>query len=102
MREYIEEILLQALESFGVFEEDIVLELETPRDPSHGNLTTNVALMLAKKLGKKPREFAGELAASLQLDRERVSSVEIAGPGFINFRFHLVQQGICINGLSIE
>ena len=69
-----------------MYEEDYRLELERPRDPSHGDVTTNVALILAKRLGRKPRELAGEIAAALELDRELVESVEIAGPGFINFR----------------
>jgi arginyl-tRNA synthetase len=42
--------------------------------------------MLAKRLGRKPRELAGELAARLELDKAQVSSIEVAGPGFINFR----------------
>jgi arginyl-tRNA synthetase len=74
------------LEKFGQYEEDYVLELEQPRDPSHGDLTTNVALVLAKKLRRKPRELAGEIAAQLDFDRDVIESVEIAGPGFINFR----------------
>jgi len=79
--------LLECLEPFGMFEEDFHLELDTPKDRSHGDLTTNVALVLAKKLERKPRELAGEIAANLKLPKDFVESVEIAGPGFINFRF---------------
>ena len=74
------------LEKLGIYEEDVDIVLEKPRDRSHGDLSTNVALMLAKRLGRKPRELAGELAAGLELDRDLIESVEIAGPGFINFR----------------
>ena len=84
---HIEEALLHALESYGVFEEDVTLELERPKDPSHGDLSSNVALVLSKRLDRKPRELAGELAAKIDLDRDLVASVEIAGPGFINFRY---------------
>lgn len=87
IEEKIEHAILQSLESYGVFEEDISLELERPKDPSHGDLSCNVALMLSKKLGRKPRELAGEIAATIELDRDLVESVEIAGPGFINFRY---------------
>jgi arginyl-tRNA synthetase len=83
----IESALRHSLESYGVFEEDIALELERPKDPTHGDLSCNVALILAKKLKRKPRELAGEIAATIELDRELVESVEIAGPGFINFRY---------------
>ncbi len=86
MKEEVRNALTAVLEDFGMFEEDYVLELERPRDPSHGDLTTNVALTLSKKLGRKPRELAGDIAASIDLDRDLVESVEIAGPGFINFR----------------
>lgn len=86
MSDPIRDALLRALEPFGVFEEDIVLELDVPKDPAFGDVTTNVALILAKRLERKPRELAGEIAASLDLGKDVVASVEIAGPGFINFR----------------
>ncbi len=78
--------LFVALEVYGVFEEDIHIDLEKPRDRSHGDLSTNVALMLGKRLKRKPRELAGEIAATVSFPRELIESVEIAGPGFINFR----------------
>ncbi len=78
--------LLAALEKFGVFEEDVDIILEKPRDRGHGDLSTNLAMVLGKRLGKKPRELAGEIAAGIDLPKAVVESVEIAGPGFINFR----------------
>jgi len=78
--------LFAALEKYGVFEEDIAIELEKPRERSHGDLSTNVALMLGGRLGRKPRELAGEIAADVSFAHEVIESVEIAGPGFINFR----------------
>jgi len=78
--------LLAALEKYGLFEEDVRIELEKPRDRGHGDLSTNLALMLGKRLGRKPRELAGEIAANVDLPKDVVESVEIAGPGFINFR----------------
>jgi arginyl-tRNA synthetase len=78
--------LLAALEKFGIFEEDVDIVLEKPRDRSHGDLSSNLAMVLGKRLGKKPRELAGEIAAGVDFPRAIVESVEIAGPGFINFR----------------
>ena len=78
--------LFDALEQYGVFEEDIAIELEKPRERSHGDLSTNLALMLGSRLKRKPRELAGEIAAAISFPREIIESVEIAGPGFINFR----------------
>ena len=55
------------------------------RDPAHGDYATNLALVLAKPLGKKPRQVADQLVAALQVPDGFVRKVEIAGPGFINF-----------------
>lgn len=78
--------ILRRLEEYGLFEGDLEVELEKPRDKSHGDLSSNVAMVCAKRLKRNPRELAGELAANLVFDREMIASVEIAGPGFINFR----------------
>jgi arginyl-tRNA synthetase len=60
--------------------------LERPRNPEHGDWATNVALTLARPLGRKPREIADELAGRLDASAAGVRAVEVAGPGFINFR----------------
>ena len=57
--------------------------VEPPRDPTHGDMATNVAMVLAKEAGKKPRELAEAYAAKLRAD-DLVGKVDIAGPGFIN------------------
>ncbi|HMA00773.1 MAG TPA: arginine--tRNA ligase, partial [Gemmatimonadaceae bacterium] len=59
--------------------------LERPRDPANGDWSTNLAMMLAKPLGEKPRALAARLVEKLDLHAAGVSRVEIAGPGFINF-----------------
>lgn len=61
--------------------------VEPPRDPGHGDLSTNAAMVVAKPLGKSPREIATALASHFENDAD-VASVEVAGPGFINFRLH--------------
>jgi len=63
------------------------IDVTPPRDPAHGDAATNVALALAKREGRNPRELAGEIVGALELAPDFVSDVEIAGPGFINFRF---------------
>src|SRR6185312_2287954 len=57
--------------------------VEPPRDASHGDMATNVAMVLAKDAGRKPRELAESIAEKLRGD-ETIEKVEIAGPGFIN------------------
>jgi arginyl-tRNA synthetase len=59
--------------------------VEPPRDPLHGDMATNAAMVLAKPAGAKPRDIAEALAAKLS-DDARVSSAEVAGPGFLNLR----------------
>lgn len=66
--------------------DDVAPVLERPRDPSHGDWATNVAMMLAKPLGRKPRDIAEALVAELRTADVGVARVEIAGPGFLNFR----------------
>lgn len=60
------------------------IQVERARDRGHGDLASNVALVMAKPAGRKPRDLAGEIAAALPAD-PRIENVEIAGPGFINF-----------------
>jgi arginyl-tRNA synthetase len=63
----------------------IEFTLERPRDPSHGDLATNLAMQLARRERSNPRAMAERVVAALDLASARVASVEIAGPGFINF-----------------
>src|SRR6195256_3016512 len=57
--------------------------VEPPRDPSHGDMATNAAMVLAKEAGRKPRELAQAIADGLASDG-LVQKVDVAGPGFIN------------------
>ncbi len=57
--------------------------VEPPRDPAHGDLATNAAMVLAKDAGKPPRQIAEAIAEKLRAD-VIVAKVDIAGPGFIN------------------
>lgn len=61
------------------------ITVEPPRDPSHGDITTNAAMLLAKPAKKSPRDIAALLAAKAE-SLDGVVSVEIAGPGFLNMR----------------
>jgi arginyl-tRNA synthetase len=57
--------------------------VEPPRDAAHGDMATNAAMVLAKEAKAKPRDLAEQIAARLRTD-DLISSVEVAGPGFIN------------------
>lgn len=70
----------------NVFDADVAVELTRP-DEQFGDYATNVALQLAGRLSKNPREVAETLAAKLREDlAEKVSEVSIAGPGFLNLK----------------
>jgi arginyl-tRNA synthetase len=66
--------------------DDVSPILERPRDPSFGDWATNLAMTLAKPLGKKPRDIAEALIAALDMPSVGIVSAEIAGPGFVNIR----------------
>jgi arginyl-tRNA synthetase len=59
--------------------------VEPPRDPSHGDLATNAAMVLAKRAGTNPRALAALIAPKLS-ELDEVESADLAGPGFINIR----------------
>lgn len=69
------------------------VQLERPRNPEHGDLATNLALILARRVGRPPREVAETILERLDLPAAGVATAEVAGPGFINFRLqHAVLQ----------
>ncbi|HOB12791.1 MAG TPA: arginine--tRNA ligase [Novosphingobium sp.] len=79
---------LDALEAAGTLPGGLnraAITVEPPRDPSHGDLATNAAMVLAKPAGTNPRALAEALVAELG-KLPAVTSAEIAGPGFINLR----------------
>jgi arginyl-tRNA synthetase len=76
--------LIRAARSLGA-PEDVNPLLERPRETSHGDWATNLAMVLAKPLKSKPRDIADRLRDSIDLERAGVSRIEIAGPGFMNF-----------------
>jgi arginyl-tRNA synthetase len=79
MQEFTDKIAVAVKDIYGI---DANVELTVP-DESFGDYSTNIAMQLAPKLGKNPREIAGQIKDALNND-EAISGVEIAGPGFIN------------------
>ncbi|MFU8811573.1 MAG: arginine--tRNA ligase [Balneolaceae bacterium] len=88
MESYLQQQLKRALLTMGLTDDQLPnLQIETPRDPSHGDAASNIAMQLAKTLRKNPRAIAEELVQTLDLDPARIAATDIAGPGFINFRY---------------
>ncbi len=73
------------LTAWGI-DETIALSLEIPRQESHGDFSTNAAMQIARRLGRKPRPVAEELVKALRESDAggRIAALEVAGPGFIN------------------
>jgi arginyl-tRNA synthetase len=70
------------------------ISVEPPRDPAHGDMATNAAMVLAKPAGQSPRAIADALALRLAAD-PRIARVEVAGPGFLNLSLApVVWQGV--------
>tara|TARA_R110000868_G_scaffold408293_5_gene690988 strand:+ start:17943 stop:19571 length:1629 start_codon:yes stop_codon:yes gene_type:complete len=86
MNEYLEEIIKVSLAQFEL-EKTPEIHLEAPKVESHGDVSTNIAMMLAKPLRNNPRAIAQLIVGGINYDQKKISSVEIAGPGFINFRY---------------
>ena len=60
-------------------------KIEQPNDKSHGDFATNVALVLAQTLKRKPLDIAHEIAEKIILEKDFISDIQVASPGFINF-----------------
>ncbi len=68
MKKYLNERLESVLKSLGYFG-SAELTFEHPKNPDHGDFTTNIAMMLAKELKKNPRQLASEILNAVDLDR---------------------------------
>lgn len=73
----------------GIFELDSIpdIMIEKPKEKSHGDFATNIAMELTRKLKKNPREIAQSILSSVDLSNTFIEKAEVAGPGFINFFF---------------
>ncbi|NVK62216.1 MAG: arginine--tRNA ligase, partial [Rhodobacteraceae bacterium] len=79
---------IEALQAEGILPEGLntaPVTVEPPRDPLHGDMATNAAMVLAKPAKARPRDIAEALAAKIGAD-DRIVAAEVAGPGFLNLR----------------
>ena len=75
------------------------VQVEPPRDATHGDMATNAAMVLAKDAGKKPRELAEALAGKLR-DDDIVAKVEVAGPGSMSSTSPPIRPGRCMSAIA--
>lgn len=88
MKQHIEQLIqtaLEALQAKGELSIELPsIQIDTTKDKLHGDFATNIALIMAKAAGRKPRDVAEMIIAALPTS-PKVLRVEVAGPGFINF-----------------
>lgn len=89
MKDSIRQLIQHALDRLteqGVLPEGLTpaIQVENTKDKAHGDFASNIAMMLAKPAGMKPRDLAQQLIDALPQD-DQITKVEIAGPGFLNF-----------------
>lgn len=85
-KEYLKEKVKSALQKIGVKLDGIEIVFDKPKNEIFGDFATNIAMLLAKKIGRNPKEIASEILSSLEIEPEYIERVEVAGPGFINFK----------------
>lgn len=88
MKDYLRSIIRKSLQQFDLSEDDIPeIQIEKPNQPEHGDAASNIAMNLASVLKMNPRKIAEQIVEELEYDEQKLQAVEIAGPGFINFRY---------------
>jgi len=100
MQAYLHSQILLVLEGMEGVPSDFVLEFQQPGNPEHGDLACNAAMQLARHLKRGPKQIADAIKAGLEalpLDANKISAVEVAGPGFLNFR---ISPSYLFNALS--
>ncbi len=76
--------LIEVLDKLNFSVESV--ELSSPKNPKFGDLSTNVALLLTKTVGKNPMEIAKEISQAMPADNSIISEISVTPPGFINFK----------------
>ena len=92
IKDHLRELVLQALLDLKrsgqiTLEGEPAFAIDRSKNPQHGDYASNIAMLLAKPLGRNPRELAQAIAASLPKS-QHLERTEIAGPGFINFHIN--------------
>lgn len=101
MKKYLAGLFNSAAEKLAYLNE-INITFNAPTLLEHGDLATNAAMILTKSLKRNPRSIAEEIIANLNIDKDAIEKVEVAGPGFINFYFTMKFKGSIIREIIGE
>nr|WP_156811697.1 arginine--tRNA ligase [Salinicoccus carnicancri] len=86
LKQHLKTSIEKAVEKSGLVEEVPPVKVEVPKDKANGDFSTNIAMVLTKQAKRNPREIAQSVIDNLDKGGAQVKSVDIAGPGFINFK----------------
>jgi len=101
LKNYLKNLFDKTSEKLGYLKNNSVF-FTVPNQKGHGDLSTNIAMLLTKELKKNPREIATEIIENLNFDSNIIEKIEIAGPGFINFTFTADYLSKIINQINEE
>ena len=87
MKKYLYKILVPIIEQIDAAALSLI-NFEIPQQETHGDFSTNIAMLLSKRLNQNPREIANRIISLIPEDNDILVKTEIAGPGFINFFFN--------------
>lgn len=87
MKDYLQKIFRDVSKKLDYLN-DVDVIFSKPKNEDHGDLSTNAAMLLAKELKRNPRQIAQEIIDELEINEKYLTSIDIAGPGFINFSFN--------------
>jgi len=85
IKEFVLDLLKKSLQQNNFPNVEIIIEV--PKNSQFGDLSTNVAMQLTKTLRRPPRDIALEIINKINIDPEIFEKIDIAGAGFINFKF---------------
>lgn len=86
LKKHLKTSIETAVKDTGLVEEVPTVKVEVPKDKSNGDFSTNIAMVLTKQAKRNPREIAQSVIDHLDHEEAQVKTVDIAGPGFINFK----------------
>ena len=88
----VKQAIIEAVTAAGIVDAAQIPEiiLEVPKEKTHGDFATNIAMQLTRIAKQNPRQIAEQIIANLQKDKANIAEAEIAGPGFINFKMNKV------------
>ncbi len=88
----VKQAIIEAVTAAGIVDAAQIPEiiLEVPKEKTHGDFATNIAMQLTRIAKQNPRQIAEQIIVNLQKDKANIAEAEIAGPGFINFKMNKV------------